>query len=546
VETPRPASRDNGGVAGLSASLAAQTTGGGRARVTGLGVALVPLVLVPALGAVQGGFLPNAWVWAGTLAAWAAALAVVLSPAPGALRRWWPWPAASVSLLLWTLLSVVWSAQPSQSLLDARRTLVYASVALALALLARRGSTEVLVIATCGAISALVAYALFHYLLGSRHSTSEALLLSEPLGYANAVGILAAIGILLALGIAASAHASRLRIAAAAVVPLLGLALELTGSAASWLALGIGLALAALLDPNASQLPATLAFVGPPAAILVWLGHFSRLADELAPTPRVSGTIVAVAAIVCAAAAAAAARFRLRAAPSGRRARRLVLAGVVCVALVGAAVLIHAGSTQPRASYWHVAWHEEYLAHPVLGSGAGTFGRYWVQFGRPLQYGGALDAHSLYLETLAELGPLGLLLLGAVLLVPLCGVISRRRVPYVPVAVSAYTAFLVHAGLDWDWEMPAVVVAGLCCGAAAAAADLGPQRPLGRTARAAVLAAALVLGGCAIAGARSHAVPAGVPRTEKAPLGGAFSRSDVVVGRYFPWPLPLSLPLPLP
>jgi len=530
-------------VAGFAASLAAQTTGDGRARVAGLAAALVPLVLVPALGAVQGGFLPNAWVWAGTLAAWAAALAAVVSSEPGALRRCWPWPAAIGSLLLWTLLSVAWSAQPSQSLLEARRTLVYASVVLALALLARRGSTEVLVIATCAAISALVVYALFHYLLGSRHPTFEALLLSEPLGYANAVGILAAIGILLALGIAASAHASGLRAAAAAVVPLLALALELTGSAASWLALGIGIALAALLDPNALRLPATLAFVGPPAAILVWLGHFSRLADELAPTPRVSGKVVAAAAIMCAAAAAAAAaRSRPRTAPSGPRARRLVLAAVVLVALVAAAALIHGGSTEPRASYWHVAWHDEYLAHPGLGSGAGTFGRYWVQYGRPLQYGGALDAHSLYLETLAELGPIGLLLLGAVLLVPLRGVIARRRLTYVPVAVAAYTAFLVHAGLDWDWEMPAVVVAGLSCGAAAAAADLGRQRPLGRAARAAVLAAALLLGGCAIAAARSHAVPAAAAKTEKAPLGGALSRADVVVGRYFPWPLPLPLP----
>src|SRR5207245_4648179 len=110
-----------------------------------------------------------------------------------------------------------------------------------------------------------------------------------------------------------------------------------------------------------------------------------------------SVTVVAATALVCAAAAAVtAARIGLRRAPSGPRARRLVLAAVVLVALVGAVALIHGGSTEPRASYWHVAWHEEYLAHPVLGSGAGTFGRYWVQYGRPLQYGGALDAPPLY------------------------------------------------------------------------------------------------------------------------------------------------------
>jgi O-antigen ligase len=544
-------SRENGGVTGTSASVAGETTGEDRARATELAVVLVPLVLVPALGATQGGFLPDSWVWAGALAAWATGLAVVVSPAPGALRRWWPWLAASGALLLWTLLSVVWSTQPSQSLLEARRMLVYALVVLALARLVGRGSGEALVAATCLAVSALVVYALFRYLFEPRRAIEfEGLLLNKPLGYANALGILAAIGILLAAGIASRAESSARRAAAAGAVPLLALALQLTGSDASWLALAVGIALVALLDPSALRLTATLAFVGPPAAILVWLGHFSRLADISAPTPRLSGTIVAAVAVVCAAAAAlAGARFRPRATASGPRARRLVLLAFVLVALVGAAVVGRAGSTQPRASYWHVAWHDEYLAHPVLGSGAGTFGFYWVRHGRPLEYGGALDAHSLYLETLAELGPIGLLLLVALLLVPLRGVIARRSAPYVPVAVAAYAAFLVHAGLDWDWEMPAVVVAGLCCGAAAAASNLGLQRPLGLPARAAVLVAALVLGACAIAGARSHAVPGAAATTQaaaetkKAPLRRGLPGTDVIVRRYFPWPLPVSPPL---
>ena len=33
-------------------------------------------------------------------------------------------------------------------------------------------------------------------------------------------------------------------------------------------------------------------------------------------------------------------------------------------------------------------------------------------------------------------------------------------------AAGGYVAFLFHAGVDWDWEMPAVTVAGLFCGAA--------------------------------------------------------------------------------
>src|SRR5207253_2468042 len=101
---------------------------------------------------------------------------------------------------------------------------------------------------------------------------------------------------------------------------------------------------------------------------------------------------------------------------AGRRRRRVVLAAVVVVALGGAAAVARSGATEPRASYFRVAWHDQIRAHPLLGTGAGTFGLYWERSGKVLRFGGALDAHSLYLETLAELGPVGLLLLGATLL----------------------------------------------------------------------------------------------------------------------------------
>jgi tetratricopeptide (TPR) repeat protein len=32
------------------------------------------------------------------------------------------------------------------------------------------------------------------------------------------------------------------------------------------------------------------------------------------------------------------------------------------------------------------------------------------------------------------------------------------------IAAGAYVAFLVHAGVDWDWEVTAVTLAGLLCG----------------------------------------------------------------------------------
>jgi len=203
-------------------------------------VVAVPLVLVPALGLVQGGYPPDTWVWSGALAAWAVALAVVLSGDPGALRRAWPWAVAAGALTAWTLLSAIWSVTPAQSLLDARRSAVYAAVVLALLVLARREGVRDLPAATHAAVSALLVYALARYLFGTRHAdTFESFLLHQPLGYANAVGVLAAMGLLLAVGLAATGPR---RAATAATVPPLALALTLGWPAIVRLALVAGLA----------------------------------------------------------------------------------------------------------------------------------------------------------------------------------------------------------------------------------------------------------------------------------------------------------------
>jgi hypothetical protein len=109
---------------------------------------------------------------------------------------------------------------------------------------------------------------------------------------------------------------------------------------------------------------------------------------------------------------------------------------------------------------------------------------------------------------------------------------ARSRTRYVPAALAAYTAFLVHAGLDWDWEMPVVVVAALCCAAAALTADLPAQAPLGSKARAAALVAALSLGVGALAGTRSDTVPSA--ETPKAPRSGAFGQTRGSGRTYLP------------
>src|SRR5581483_850222 len=120
-------------------------------------------------------------------------------------------------------------------------------------------------------------------------------------------------------------------------------------------------------------------------------------------------------------------------------------------------------STSSRTQYWRVAWHE-FEAHPLLGSGADTFELYWSR-NRPLAVETRF-AHSLYLETLAEVGPVGLLALTLVLAIPILALRRARHHPLAAAFAAVYAATIAHAAIDWDWQLPGVFLPGLIGGAA--------------------------------------------------------------------------------
>ena len=82
------------------------------------------------------------------------------------------------------------------------------------------------------------------------------------------------------------------------------------------------------------------------------------------------------------------------------------------------------------------------------------------------------DAHSLYIETLAELGIVGLLLLLAFLgWVLVCGIRFAVRSEgeersRLAAALAGFCVFLMTAAVDWMWQVPVVPVAALllACG----------------------------------------------------------------------------------
>jgi hypothetical protein len=491
------------------------------------------LVVVPALVAAlaldQGGFDPSAWVWSGALAAWAAATAVVASREIRVSRVAWAWLASAGSVLAWVALSWLWSDRRAQTLLEARRTAVYAAAVLALVVLVRRGAERPLLLLTHVAITAVVVDALVRYLTETRtFDTFEGTLLAQPLGYANALGALAAIGVVIGTGWVARAPAVAERAVAAATVPLLATALPLTQSRGALVALAIGLVTTVACSDDAAPFLRAALLVAPGSVVAAIVAATSRLSDGNAKPYAHAAWIVGAAAVACAASTGVIAARARRAPRSSGRVPRLAAAAALAIGVVGAGVASR--STEPRTSLWGVAWHQ-FEGHLAFGSGAGTFALAWARSGLTETRGGALDAHSLYLETLAELGVVGLVLLLVFLALPLRH--ARRE----PVAAGAYVLFLVHAGLDWDWEMPALVLAGLCCGGAALASGAGQPRAVTAGRRAGIVALAAALGALSIAGARSSSEPGVVsPARSVAVVLGA--RVAVV-----PVVMPMTLPV---
>ncbi|HSX00736.1 MAG TPA: O-antigen ligase family protein, partial [Candidatus Saccharimonas sp.] len=96
---------------------------------------------------------------------------------------------------------------------------------------------------------------------------------------------------------------------------------------------------------------------------------------------------------------------------------------------------------------------------PLWGSGAGTYGDLHPQVQQRV-VSASVSAHNFYVQTLAELGIVGGLLLIAVLLALMAGLVRgwwRAGELGAPLVLSV-VALLIHFGLDMDQRYPAVVV----------------------------------------------------------------------------------------
>ncbi len=493
-------------------------------------------IAVGATGLANGGYFPAEWGWAALGFALAALVALLVRERVSLGRLEWAAAAALAAFAAWTLLSVLWSPSSAQPVLAFERTCVYVLALLAAFFVATsRMDAEALVAGALAGTFGVSGYALATKVApGSLASFAPDghLQLPGPIGYSNGLGILAAIGILAAVGLAANARSTLVRVPAVAALPVLVATLYLTFSRGSWLALAVGLGVALVVDPRRLHLVAVSLLAALAPAVVVWRASAIAALTHEQPTlaaARAAGHRLGAVTFACTVAAVlvglALPTLERRVRVGARASRGVAAAAVIAgLAAVVAALLAAGGpttvassaahsfshplpdtggdlnrrltslSSDGRSDYWRVA-SQEVRAHPLLGGSGGSFVSYWHRL-RPTGYE-ARNAHNLYLETLAELGPVGLALLVAVFALPLLAVRRARGGPATTAGAAAFAAFAFHAAVDWDFQLVAVSLAALACGAAVLvgarderAATLLPAG--GRVALSAVVAVAAV------------------------------------------------------
>ncbi len=475
-----------------------------------------------------------------TLAAGAiAAATVVLSSARRRLYGGW-----SLGLLLaftfLTAASVVWSVQPDASWHDAGRMLAYSAVfGVGLALVrvapdrwpAIIGGVALAAVVVCG-------YALATKVFPGKLAPSNAYArLEEPFGYWNAIGLTAAMGAIccLWLGARRTGHALLSALAYPAMGLLL-LTLVLAYSRGALAAFAVGVALWFCVVPLRLRGAAVL-IAGAVGAGAVGAWDFSThalssekvpLAERVTAGHQLGALVIALLAVLTLTGLAIGFTTGRRAPTAAARRQAgavlLALIALMLVAFVGALAHSHRGLTgsvshafdsltnpnakppsntpdrltavaSVRARYWKEAL-QVFDAHPALGAGAEGYATAHLRYRTETL--SVRHAHGFVVQTLADLGLVGLLVALALLAAWMAAAgrathpFDRRwapwsawrnpraeprpgwhslRVAYTPERVGLLSmlclivVFGMHSLIDWTWYVPGnACVALLCAG----------------------------------------------------------------------------------
>jgi len=490
-------------------------------RLAGPASGAAALAVTAALAFDAGGFHAVSWDRALVLLAVAALGLLLLG---GAERPGGPALLLVAALALstaWTAASWLWSASPPAALEEAQRVGSYLAAAGVVVVAGRRAALAWLAGGVAaGAASAScwnLAVRLAPDWTGRPRVAGDIGSLADPVGYANGLALLGVVAAVLLLGVAAAGRPRPLRLLAAVLlVPVLAdvAVLESDGALAALVAALLALLLASRRSQGWTAvwllpLPAIgMAAVASAGAIV------SPAHSDLLAAAGTGHRLLLGLALLCLAQLGLAQLFLPALARVRGVSRRLGVVAAAVVAASGLAASPFALRGHERGAYWHAA-AREVAAKPLLGGGAGTYVDWWVRT-RDVQLS-TQEAHSLYLETLAELGPLGLVLLAAALAAPLAAAARLRGTAWGPPVLAALVAYDVHAAVDFDWELAGVTLPVVLLGAGAAVAasprpvQLAARARVAATLAAAALAAAgiLALAGSAPLAAAGDAAAAG-------------------------------------
>lgn len=482
---------------------------------------VLPFMLVLYLALKAGGYETVVYGEVGIAAWWLLLLGALVGVLPVARITTAGWIALGLltGFAIWTALGIGWSESAERSVTEVGRVASYLGVlALALAAQGREGlrRTVCAVGAAIGLVALLALLSRFYPNSFPANETAHLLRgvrarLSYPLDYWNGLAALIAVGVPLLLVIATYARHLITRACAVAAAPALALAAYYTLSRGGALELGVALIALLALHPRRLTLLATAAAPVAGAAILIAAATQRDALEDglLGQAAQTQGDeMLAMTIVVCAgvglvhAALALASRYGLGPRISLTRTASRATGAIAVLAVVVVAVAaglpeeasdrwqefknerspgvqgperFGSGSGTGRYQLWEAALDAN-ATDRLTGIGPGTFEFWEAREGSIPTF--VRDAHSLYFESLAEVGVVGVVLIGGLVLWILFSGAQRSlsrgspdRRAWIAGATAACAAFATAALVDWVWELAVLPVAFVLL----AAAIIGPD-----------------------------------------------------------------------
>ena len=502
-----------------------------------------------------------------TLWAIAVAVATLVWPLERVPRAALAGTALLGALLVWTAIAISWSDSAERAFTEVNRIAFYLAVFVLVVLASRRGSGARWANGLALGIAAIalvgLASRLFPDAIGDRGVSSffpsGTRYLGYPLDYWNGLGIFVALGLPLVLRAAIDARSTLTRALALGCAPAICATLYLTSSRGGVVSAAVGLFVFVALCRDRVRAVISLGVLGAGAvAVVAVLSARPELADgnmQAAGVEAQGRSAAVLIAGICLLTGAVQWLISRASLPTLHvRVPRLLLIGgalgVLALALIAAnpGERLEAFKTPPRnpfasvdssstaglggssqasgvaatprlgpasdhllSSGGHGRWQfwgaavDEFETRPLTGRGPGSYEAWWAQHGSISYF--TRHAHSLYLETLGELGVVGLALLVGFLVAGLVAGLGRLRAAdpeernVIAALAGVAIAFALAAGIDWIWQLtviPVVAIVALALLAGPATLPGGPsasgdRRLMPVAVRAGVVAAALCL-----------------------------------------------------